>query len=39
MLGCSVGTVKSQVSHGLKKLRARIGSDAVLIIEKVAVAE
>jgi RNA polymerase sigma-70 factor (sigma-E family) len=39
MLGCSVGTVKSQVSHGLKKLRARIGSDAVLMMEKVAVTE
>ncbi|MFG1909991.1 SigE family RNA polymerase sigma factor [Kribbella sp. NPDC048928] len=30
VLGCSVGTVKSQVSDALKKLRARLGSDVVL---------
>lgn len=29
ILGCSVGTVKSQVSDALKKLRARLGSDVV----------
>ena len=28
-MGCSVGTVKSQVSDGLKRLRARVGSDVV----------
>jgi RNA polymerase sigma-70 factor (sigma-E family) len=27
-MGCAVGTVKSQVSAGLKKLRARLGDDA-----------
>jgi RNA polymerase sigma-70 factor (sigma-E family) len=30
VLGCSVGTVKSQVSDALKKLRARLGADVVL---------
>ena len=30
ILGCSVGTVKSQVSDALKKLRTRLGSDVVL---------
>ncbi|HWD82991.1 MAG TPA: SigE family RNA polymerase sigma factor [Kribbella sp.] len=30
VLGCSVGTVKSQVSDALKKLRVRLGSDVVL---------
>jgi RNA polymerase sigma-70 factor (sigma-E family) len=25
VMGCSVGTVKSQVSHGLKRLQARLG--------------
>jgi RNA polymerase sigma-70 factor (sigma-E family) len=30
ILGCSVGTVKSQVSDALKKLRARLGADVVL---------
>jgi RNA polymerase sigma-70 factor (sigma-E family) len=30
ILGCSVGTVKSQVHDALKKLRARLGSDVVL---------
>ncbi|WP_112238920.1 SigE family RNA polymerase sigma factor [Kribbella monticola] len=35
LLGCSIGTVKSQTAHGLKKLRARLGPDAVLIMETV----
>jgi DNA-directed RNA polymerase specialized sigma24 family protein len=35
ILGCSVGTVKSQTSHALKKLRARLGPDAELSIELV----
>ncbi|TDW22166.1 SigE family RNA polymerase sigma factor [Kribbella kalugense] len=30
VLGCSVGTVKSQVSDALKKLRTRLGADVVL---------
>jgi RNA polymerase sigma-70 factor (sigma-E family) len=30
ILGCSVGTVKSQVFDALKKLRARLGSDVVM---------
>ncbi|MGW7683008.1 SigE family RNA polymerase sigma factor [Kribbella sp. NPDC054772] len=30
ILGCSVGTVKSQVSDALKKLRTRLGADVVL---------
>ncbi len=30
-LGCSVGTIKSQVSDGLKKLRAALGTDIVLV--------
>ncbi|GAA1132967.1 hypothetical protein GCM10009630_33830 [Kribbella jejuensis] len=30
VLGCSVGTVKSQVFDALKKLRTRLGSDVVL---------
>jgi RNA polymerase sigma-70 factor (sigma-E family) len=30
-LGCAVGTVKSQVSDGLKRLRAVLGADAVLV--------
>lgn len=30
-LGCSVGTVKSQVFDGLKKLRQALGTDAVLV--------
>jgi RNA polymerase sigma factor (sigma-70 family) len=30
VLGCSVGTVKSQVSDALKKLRTRLGPDVVL---------
>lgn len=28
-MGCSVGTVKSQVSDGLKRLRSRLGPDAI----------
>lgn len=28
-MGCSVGTVKSQVFEGLKKLRARLGPKSV----------
>jgi RNA polymerase sigma-70 factor (sigma-E family) len=39
VLGCSVGTVKSQVSDALKKLRARLGGDAVLIMEKAGMTE
>jgi RNA polymerase sigma-70 factor (sigma-E family) len=35
ILGCSVGTVKSQTSHALKKLRDRLGPDAALTIELV----
>jgi RNA polymerase sigma-70 factor (sigma-E family) len=38
-LGCSVGTVKSQVSAALKKLRARLGDEVVLIVEKAGMAE
>lgn len=30
-LGCAVGTVKSQVSTGLKRLRERVGTDALSI--------
>ena len=30
-LGVSVGTVKSQVSDGLKRLRTRMGTDVVLV--------
>ncbi|MBA2774568.1 MAG: SigE family RNA polymerase sigma factor [Nocardioidaceae bacterium] len=30
-LGCSVGTVKSQVFDGLKKLRQALGTDTVLV--------
>ncbi len=30
-LGCSIGTVKSQVSDGLKRLRAKLGPDVVLV--------
>jgi len=33
-LGCSVGTVKSQVSDGLKKLKARLGTDIVLVADE-----
>ena len=29
-MDCTVGTVKSQVAHGLRKLRARVGPGAVL---------
>ncbi|MFI6676903.1 SigE family RNA polymerase sigma factor [Kribbella sp. NPDC050470] len=39
VLGCSVGTVKSQVSAALAKLRARLGGDAVLIMEKAGMTE
>jgi RNA polymerase sigma-70 factor (sigma-E family) len=36
-LGCSIGTVKSQVSDGLKRLRANLGPDVVLVAhERVA---
>ena len=31
LMGCAVGTVKSQVSQGLKRLRDRIGSDVELV--------
>jgi RNA polymerase sigma-70 factor (sigma-E family) len=34
-LGCSIGTVKSQVSDGLKRLRARLGPDVVLVTTEV----
>jgi RNA polymerase sigma-70 factor (sigma-E family) len=30
-MGCAVGTVKSQVAQGLKRLRAQIGDDAELL--------
>jgi RNA polymerase sigma-70 factor (sigma-E family) len=30
-MGCAVGTVKSQVSAGLKKLRERLGADVELV--------
>ncbi len=33
-LGCSVGTVKSQVSDGLKRLRSALGPDAVLVADE-----
>ncbi|GAA1572966.1 SigE family RNA polymerase sigma factor [Kribbella sancticallisti] len=39
ILGCSEGTVKSQVSDALVKLRARLGGDVVLIMEKAGMAE
>jgi DNA-directed RNA polymerase specialized sigma24 family protein len=39
VLGCSVGTVKSQVADALKKLRARLGADVILIVEKAGMAE
>ncbi|MGW1347546.1 SigE family RNA polymerase sigma factor [Kribbella sp. NPDC002412] len=39
VLGCSVGTVKSQVSAALTKLRARLGGDAVLVMEKAGMTE
>jgi RNA polymerase sigma factor (sigma-70 family) len=29
-MACTVGTVKSQVAHGLRKLRARVGPGVVL---------
>jgi RNA polymerase sigma-70 factor (sigma-E family) len=35
VLGCTIGTVKSQTAHALKKLRTRLGPDAVLIMEMV----
>ena len=30
-MGCATGTVKSQVSQGLKRLREQIGADAELV--------
>lgn len=35
VMGCSVGTVKSQVSEGIRKLRSRLGPDVELISEGV----
>ncbi|MEV8371159.1 SigE family RNA polymerase sigma factor [Kribbella sp. NPDC056861] len=39
VLDCSIGTVKSQVSDALKKLRARLGADAHLIMDKAGMTE
>lgn len=36
-MGCSVGTVKSQVFDGLKRLRANLGDDVVLVTSRWAV--
>lgn len=36
-LGCSIGTVKSQVSDGLKRLRAKLGPDVVLVASEIGV--
>lgn len=33
-LGCSVGTVKSQVSDALKRLRAALGTDITLVTDE-----
>ncbi|MEV8378142.1 SigE family RNA polymerase sigma factor [Kribbella sp. NPDC056861] len=38
VLSCSEGTVKSQSSRALKKLRAGLGPDALLLMEKVVTA-
>ena len=35
-MGCAVGTVKSQVSQGLKRLREQVGVDLVALTEQVA---
>ncbi|WP_328324330.1 SigE family RNA polymerase sigma factor [Kribbella sp. NBC_00382] len=39
LLDCSVGTVKSQVSDALKKLRARLGADADQLLDKAGMTE
>jgi RNA polymerase sigma-70 factor (sigma-E family) len=35
-MGCAVGTVKSQVSQGLKRLRGQVGVDLTALTEQVA---
>lgn len=37
VMGCSIGTVKSQVSDALKKLRAKLGPDVVLVAPELVV--
>jgi RNA polymerase sigma-70 factor (sigma-E family) len=39
VLDCSIGTVKSQVSDALKKLRTRLGTDADRIMDKAGMTE